>query len=273
MKVTSHSENLAQSVCKMRAGDRLWCGTCHDPHSTPAGSDRTSWYRTKCLGCHQTTSCRESEKKRRLAGDDCTACHMPTSATVDAEHVVYTDHSIRRRVVPKVEDVDYNFTLIPFAGARVDARDEGIAYAMVGQHARAFDILKRSVSLESSDAEALLYLADLYNRDIDSSHKRDRDRAIPLYERAIQLDPTQLTGSVSLGAIRMEQGQLDDAIRHWTDALRKNPALVLVRFNLARALVSTRRRAEAEQVLEGALKFNPAFQPAREALKVLRNGK
>jgi hypothetical protein len=272
LKVTSHSENLSQSVCKIRAGDKLWCGTCHDAHSIPTSSQRASWFRSKCLTCHQTSSCIESAKARQSARDDCTTCHMPKSNTVDAEHVVYTDHSIPRRVRKIVDAPVADAALVPFAGAPVSARDEGIAYAIAGQHSRAFDILKRSVTLESSDAEALLYLADLFNRDIGTNHRRDLDKAISFYERAIQLDPSQLSGSVSLGAIRMEQKRFDDAIRHWTDALRKNPALVLVRFHLARALVSTGRRAEGERVLEGALEFNPSFQPAREALELLKKG-
>lgn len=36
MKVTSHVENLAQSACSQASEDRLWCGSCHDPHATPS---------------------------------------------------------------------------------------------------------------------------------------------------------------------------------------------------------------------------------------------
>lgn len=47
MTVTSHAANLAQSACKRASGDRLWCGSCHDAHSTPsnshAGSGRSAW--------------------------------------------------------------------------------------------------------------------------------------------------------------------------------------------------------------------------------------
>ena len=32
----SHSEQLALSRCKRISGDRVWCGTCHNPHSEPA---------------------------------------------------------------------------------------------------------------------------------------------------------------------------------------------------------------------------------------------
>jgi Tfp pilus assembly protein PilF len=45
-----------------------------------------------------------------------------------------------------------------------------------------------------------------------------------------------------------------------------NPTLVLVRANLAAALVRTGQTAQAEAVLRKALEFNPSFQPATEML-------
>jgi len=34
-KVISHSEQLALSLCARRSNNRLWCGTCHNPHDEP----------------------------------------------------------------------------------------------------------------------------------------------------------------------------------------------------------------------------------------------
>ncbi|MBI1789888.1 MAG: hypothetical protein HYR60_20350, partial [Acidobacteria bacterium] len=94
LKVTSHGERLAQSACKQAGGERMWCGSCHDPHALPKPAERAAWFRSKCLACHETGACRERLAARRNAGDDCTACHMPKNPVVDAQHVVYTDHSI-----------------------------------------------------------------------------------------------------------------------------------------------------------------------------------
>ncbi len=97
MKVTSHVENLAQSACKRGSGDRLWCGTCHDPHIVPKLPERVAWFRQKCLTCHDTAACKETKAIRAARQDDCISCHMPKSPVTDAQHVVYTDHSIPRR--------------------------------------------------------------------------------------------------------------------------------------------------------------------------------
>src|SRR5260370_6081069 len=51
MTVTGHVETLAQSACKRAAGDRLWCGGCHDPHAMPKQAERAGSVPPKCLRC------------------------------------------------------------------------------------------------------------------------------------------------------------------------------------------------------------------------------
>ena len=83
MKVTSHVEKLAASACKRASGDRLWCGTCHDPHTN---SDKTQ---AACMGCHPAA---------HRAQERCAGCHMPKSPVADdGGHGVMTDHSIPAR--------------------------------------------------------------------------------------------------------------------------------------------------------------------------------
>ena len=60
---------LARSACKRAAGDRLWCGTCHDPHRAPAQADKAAFYRARCLTCHEPAQCER--------GPDCAGCRMP----------------------------------------------------------------------------------------------------------------------------------------------------------------------------------------------------
>ena len=63
----------------------------------PKPAQRAAWFREKCLGCHKPADCRETPPARLKAQDDCTVCHMPKATTLDAQHVVLTDHSIPRR--------------------------------------------------------------------------------------------------------------------------------------------------------------------------------
>ena len=166
MKVTSHVENLAQSACSRASGERLWCGTCHDPHFIPAPTEKAAWYRAKCQQCHAATVCQR--------GGNCIACHMPAGSVTDADHVVYTDHSIPRRPVSRNQKPPADAPLVAFQSNALQSpppgpRDAGLAYAIVAlreQNAaygtRAFDLLREAERRDPNDPQTLSYLADLY---------------------------------------------------------------------------------------------------------------
>jgi hypothetical protein len=260
MKVTSHVENLAQSACKRASGDKLWCGTCHDPHTVPAAGQKTAYFRAKCLNCHRTSDCRAAQSERQANGDNCTACHMPRNEPSDVEHVVFTDHSIRRRAVPEVAPAA-GAELVPFSGGPASARDLGLAYAMValreGNQAyreRAMRLLQRSVADGVRDPVALAYLAEFYRDQKDDEH------ALPLYEQVWLMDRTQAAVAAALGAYQMQRRNYSQAIELWNQALAINPALILVRANLAVAQMAAGHNDEARAALEKALEFNPSFQ-------------
>jgi hypothetical protein len=104
-----------------------------------------------------------------IPGEDCTACHMPRNAVGDADHVVYTDHSIRRKPVPRNEKPQPGAPLIPFGEKTARARDLGLAYAIVAVREenaacreRAFGLLSEAQRTDPNDTQTLSYLADLY---------------------------------------------------------------------------------------------------------------
>lgn len=267
IRVTSHVENLAASACKRASDDKLWCGTCHDPHFVPAENEKAAYYRAKCLGCHTTSDCRAPQASRQANADNCTACHMPSNPTSDIDHVVFTDHSIRRRPAPASAAPAPDANLVLFGGGTASPRDLGLAYAMVGLRDgngtyvdRAFQLLKEAAAQGSADSVALAYLAQLYRDRNDDAH------ALPLYEEVWRADKTQSAVYAALGAYWMQLKNVDQAIVFWNHALDISPALLLVRINLARALLSAGRKQEAQDVLRKALDFNPAFQPARDLL-------
>jgi Flp pilus assembly protein TadD len=255
MTVTSHVEKLQQSKCKQASGDRLWCGTCHDPHRAAT----TSLGET-CSGCH---ACKAKNT------DNCTTCHMPKSKVTDAQHVVYTDHSIPRR--PRAAVAPATTQLAAFPGYSRDPRDLALAYAVSaarrdrasGERPRAQSMLETAVRDHPDDAELLLYLAEIYR------NTGKPDQAIPLYERAMRLDPAQLTASVGLGGILMERAEFADAIRLWEDALAKDAGLVLVRTNLALAYWQTGDPASAERHLRMATELAPGLAAPADLLKKL----
>jgi Tfp pilus assembly protein PilF len=197
---------------------------------------------------------------------------MPKSTATDAQHVVLTDHSIPRRPRGKIaaSKAIADAELAPFDGAKSSSRDLALAYAIaaVGKktgsdRTRAINLLEQVVKESPNDIEVLVSLAEIYRIDDKNALAR------PLYQRAIELDPSQVTAPAGLGAIMMESGQYPEAIRLWRDALTKNSGLELVRLNLSLALLKTGDRAAAILNLEEALTINPAFAPARDLLSQL----
>ncbi len=270
-KVTSHVENLAQSACKRLSGDKMWCGTCHDPHVVPAENEKAAYFRQKCLSCHQVSDCRGSRVSREANGDDCVRCHMPRNPVSDVDHVVFTDHSIRRRPSPASELAPANAELVPFDGGAASVRDRGLAYAMValreGNGAyrdRAFQLLEQAAAQGSADVQALAYLAQFYRDRGDDAH------ALPLYRKVWEMDRAQYAAAAALGAYEMQAGKLEAAIRFWNQALAINPAMVLVRLNLAKALIRIGNTEAAKETLSQALEFNPSFQEARDLLNRMK---
>jgi hypothetical protein len=271
LRVTSHVENLAESACKRASGRKLWCGSCHDPHTVPEANEKAAYYRSKCLNCHQTSDCRGARTARQANGDSCIACHMPRNPPSDVDHVVFTDHSIRRairqRPTPSGSSPPADADLVSFEGGEASARDLGLAYAMLGLREdntayieRAFHLLQEAAAQGAADAQALAYLAQFYRDRKDDAH------ALPLYEQAARMDPDQSVAIAALGAYEMQFGNVDQAIKLWNQALAINPALLLARTNLAAALLRTGQAEQARATLRKALEFNPSFQPARDLL-------
>ena len=253
MNVTSHFERLSESACKKASGDRLWCGSCHDPHRVPTEAARAGFYRAKCLQCHQGTDCSR--------GQDCAGCHMLKRPVRDVQHSAYTDHAILKRRGATAVSRERN--LVPFGGAQAGDREFGLAYAAVpGFEKRAVEYLERA---SQDDGEVLAHLAYLYESGGNPS------KAAPLYEKALKIDPSQVAAAVNLGNTYVKSGRTRDAIRLWEYALERSPGLETVRLSLAVALFRSGDRAGAEDCLLKLLSLNPANKPARELLNEARS--
>jgi len=272
LSVNSHFEKLRQSLCKRASGDRLWCGSCHDPHTEPEPAKRVEFYRARCLKCHEMSACKETAEMRRKAQDDCGACHMPKSPVRDAEHAVYTDHSIPRQPRESAVVAAVPRTLISFWKTPADERDLGLAYAAAagtdsGLRQRAFELLRKAEARDPGDLPVLVQLALLYDQ------ASNADRAIALSERILRSDPAQAAVAINLGAYYIQRGSAREAMRLWADALSRNPGLTGARINLAVAQYQAGDAAAAETTLLKGLEYDPDNETARKLLFEIKAGR
>jgi tetratricopeptide repeat protein/cytochrome c554/c'-like protein len=270
MNVNSHFERLPQSKCKAASGDRLWCGTCHDPHSQPPEANKVEYYRERCRKCHAPAACGETREARRAAGDDCTACHMPKRAVRENVHAPYTDHSIPRRPrVPGANSGAAEKRLESFWKTEAGERNLGLAYAAVaggdrGLEQRAADLLARAAETNPLDLPVLEQLAEMRDR------LGNEDAAMRLCERVVRADPTQVTAAINLGVYWMKRGRAREAMRLWEEALKRNPGRTDARINLAVAQYRSGDAAAAERTLRNALEWEPDHLAASSLLQEVR---
>jgi len=271
LKVTSHFETFALSRCKVASGERLWCGTCHNPHAVPAEEDKAEYYRKKCLECHGGHGCTEKTVVRERVGNNCIGCHMPRKKVIDVQHAAYTDHSIRLRPAGAHNVARKGCSIEAFPGMNATDRDLALAYAQIATEqndsecgARAFDLLRKVEPMNSRDAAVLMQLGYQYD-----FRAKDRE-AIALYERALAADPSQITAAINLGAALRKLGQVQRATALWKDVLGRSPASEAASVNLALAEFRSGDVRAAENTLQRALRLSPGSDTIRKLLNALQ---
>ncbi len=250
----SHVEEVAQSTCKRRSGDRMSCMSCHDPHYAPTSGERVSYFREKCLACHQ---------------------NMQKTPKGDIGHIALTDHRILRRPLKQVIEPAPAQNLIPFNLENANSpRELGLAYAELALRTRnsrhsseAFRLLNSVLPTYPKDAEVLTRLAYLYQE------RGEPDRARPLYEAAINEDSHQMVAVVNLGAIYAWDNQIDRAIKLWGEALNYDPGSSAAGVDIAVVLCAKGDREQARLILRKVLHFNPDLGAAKQLLRDLNNPK
>jgi tetratricopeptide (TPR) repeat protein len=84
-----------------------------------------------------------------------------------------------------------------------------------------------------------------------------------LFRRATAVTRSNWLAENNLGTALLQKGRLDEAIEHFTAALRVNPGYARTRVNLGDALLTRGKGAEALAQYEAALALDPSFSLAR----------
>jgi hypothetical protein len=223
IRVTSHAEALAASRCRQSSGQKLWCGSCHDPHGV------VSDYREKCLGCHAPRVCPLSRSENHGGEPDCIGCHMAKARAYDGGHTVFTDHSIRRRPAndssrkgAPVALASY-FPVDPASSTAI--RNLGIAWAQIGENYNAPQLFDKAWPMLRAAASRRLQDPLLYAKvaeALDAASKTTE--AEGFYRLSLEQDPQQVDVLRRLAALLDRAGKHSEAVE-----LRKRAASILPR--------------------------------------------
>lgn len=251
----SEVEQFSQSMCKRMSGDSMSCTSCHDPHYTPAASERVVFFRRKCLACHSGGGFAASHHPEN---PDCTSCHMPHNGAENIPHVAWTDHRILRHPEPSAPRLsEASNQLVPIFSPGVTRRDLGMAWYLAllkGNRAAeplAWSLLHEEREAISRDPAALDALAEL---DAERGNYKDAEEE---FRRVLVLEPADVTALSNLGTLLARQGQLTGGIGFLQQAYERNRDLSGLAMNLARVQCMAGDGAAGGQTLKSALRYNP----------------
>jgi tetratricopeptide (TPR) repeat protein len=271
----SQFEALSLSACKRKSGDKMWCGSCHDPHAEPAAAEKAAYYRSKCLNCHGEAFAAKHHPDK----PDCRQCHMPALPSKDVAHTEGTDHRIRRYPnAPPVPRLQARGT----AGAPLVAFPESDAsLATTRDFALAWEALaQRNVEGASHQAEEYLRKAVTESQDdplllaalgfVEQKHGHEKE-ARELYERTLKIEPLANDVATNLGILEARSGNLRRAVELWQGAFERAPHRSAIGINLAMAFCAAGQKEEARRYVLRVLEFNPDYGKGK-ALLVHLNG-
>ena len=260
IKVVSHVEQLALSVCAKSSNGELWCGTCHDPHETPIHP--AGYYREKCLSCHGATFEKAHEKAHAASAQDCITCHMPQRPAKDGGHTAFTDHRISRR--PEVEPgASVSDELIAWHDPDERLRDRNLALALVtagmenhnsSQVIRGYRMLNKVEKDFSGDAATLTALGTILLT------AKEPAEATRRFQWALELRPDSAPYEVNLAGALLDQGDAKEATRRLERAVQLDPLLQQAVQLLRHAYIAQGRTAQAEDLIRryrSAMGFQP----------------
>jgi hypothetical protein len=217
-KVISHAEQLALSACVRSSGGKLWCATCHDPHPQTAPTFET--YNSRCQLCHQGRLA-----QAHPAAVNCVSCHMARRETRDGGHTVFTDHRITRRPEPDVpaalsedlaawRDPEPSLQMRNLALAYLNA---GVSNRSPAQMVRAYRML---TEVQKATPEDVAVLKGIGRALLLGKQPVEALRA---FDQVLQLVPDTAAGEEDAGVACLESGQLESAVRHLERAMTLDP--------------------------------------------------
>ena len=264
-QVVSHVEQLALSRCAQQSGDELWCGTCHDPHQSPA--DPLGHFAARCLTCHAQSL---PDGHSELSGG-CASCHMSRRQSHDSGHSAFTDHRISRHPIPE-QEVPAPGALRPWRpiAGPLGRRNLGVANVLQGQRQGSLEMVRRGlrqlrgvlvdfprdetlldalgtallINGKTSEGRQMLERAIGTGRAGALQHNAlaaawlsagRPEKAVSALEEAIGTDPSLESSYRVLARIHREGGSAELETQTWQRLLRQRPRLINARLELMRA--------------------------------------
>jgi tetratricopeptide (TPR) repeat protein len=251
-KAVSHSEQLSLSRCARESAGRLWCGTCHNPHS--AATNRVEEVRAACLTCHGSFV----TKQNHQLDADCASCHMPRIRPSNVAHAAVTSHRISlpsSQAPSSVKPVGTELTAWREPSAALAARNFALALFQIGSGTKNRDEILRSYNILSHlprrDPQVLATLGSIL---LEQNHPA---LAVTLYRQAIAAEPLNARFAYVLGAALDAQGDHQAAIAELRRSIELDASAPEPYRKLSEIYGRLGMRSLSKEVLGEYLRFMP----------------
>jgi len=250
-KAVSHSEQLSLSRCARESGGRLWCGTCHNPHSPAA--ERAAEVKAACLSCHATVF----SARQHAPASECVTCHMPRVRPNNVAHAAITSHRIAlpsAQAAPTAKPVGGELTAWRNPPPAFAARNLGLALFQTAdsknwdQVYRSYQILAH---LPQRDPQVLATLGSIL---LEQKHP---DIAASLYKQALTQQPLNPRFVYLLGVALNAQGQHEAAIDELRHSIELDPSAPDPYRKLSEIYAQLGLTSLSKEVINQYLKFMP----------------
>lgn len=139
--------------------------------------------------------------------------------------------------------------------------EAGYLYAETGDTASAREQFVVAGQMVPDNPEPVFDLASL------SEQTGDRVSALPLYEKAVGMDPSFVVARVALGKIYANAKRNAEAETQFREAVKWNPNSFEAHMELARLLITEGKKKEAHELLNKASEIDPSSEDVTKLLQ------
>ncbi|HXM10959.1 MAG TPA: tetratricopeptide repeat protein [Terriglobales bacterium] len=279
-------EQLKMSRCWAASNGQMGCISCHDPHVQLHGDQAADFFRSRCLSCHSSGSCRAPLAQRQATAppDNCILCHMPKQPSENIGHSSITDHRILRTqseisaplqtaaslpLMPSNYDSLYDliYDTKPSGGGETqpNLRNLALAYSQVAVRypelgGKGLALLEQAAAGFPADAE----IQAAYGFVLRVARPKEEERAAQALQKAIDDGSKSAEVRTQLARLRLQQGQVTAAIELYKESIQMEPYYTPAYLDLAQVYSMLKDQRSALEVLDAALKVDPGNDAARQ---------
>ena len=167
---------------------------------------------------------------------------------------------------------EYQFSLRHFSkavllrpGFSEAHNNRGTVYLILGKWDLAIDCFEKAISNIAYKTPHFAY----NNLGMAFFNKKDYDRAIASYLRAIELFPSYIVGYTNLGLAYEQVRRWEEAVDAYKKAIKYGPDYPTAHFNLGRLYLELGKQGEGVKELKLALELDPEGPIGRKSEKLL----